>query len=67
VATEGTTERVFKSRTEEANGIIARLGGGPFAPEADAFTCPRCPHFFVCAAVPEGPLDLSAAEIDTAF
>jgi DNA helicase-2/ATP-dependent DNA helicase PcrA len=59
IATEETTERVFKSRTEEANGIVAKLGAGPFAPEADAFACPRCPHFFVCAAVPEGPLDLS--------
>jgi DNA helicase II / ATP-dependent DNA helicase PcrA len=36
--------------------ILAGIASGHFAPCQDTFTCPRCPHFFICAAAPDGPL-----------
>ena len=41
------------ARVEE---ILADISSGNFPPDQDSFTCPRCPHFFICAAAPDGPL-----------
>jgi superfamily I DNA/RNA helicase len=38
--------------------ILANISSGNFPPDPDNFTCPRCPHFFICAATPEGPLSI---------
>jgi hypothetical protein len=39
--------------------MLASLTAGQFPPHIDAVRCSRCPHFFVCAATPRGPLTLS--------
>jgi hypothetical protein len=36
--------------------MLKNIAAGEFPVEIDAVTCPRCPHFFVCAAAPKGPL-----------
>ena len=46
------------NRKNKSNGMLAGIAGGAFPTEVDAVTCPRCPHFFVCAATPPGPLAL---------
>ena len=39
--------------------ILAGIAAGLFPPDPDSFRCPRCPHFFICASVPEGPLAIA--------
>lgn len=39
--------------------ILDSITSGDFPPDTNAFSCPRCPHFFICAAMPEGPLSIS--------
>jgi DNA helicase-2/ATP-dependent DNA helicase PcrA len=39
--------------------ILAGIAGGLFPPDPDAFRCPRCPHFFICASAPEGLLTIA--------
>lgn len=46
-------------RQKKSDTLLAGITAGAFAPEVDAVTCPRCPHFFVCPATPSGPLKLS--------
>jgi hypothetical protein len=43
----------------ETEDILAGIKGGLFPPKIGPVTCPRCPHFFVCAATPKGPLVFS--------
>jgi len=52
------TEKVLANRNERANTILKQLIRGQYPATPDAFTCPRCPHFFVCAAAPQGTLEL---------
>lgn len=47
------------NRTTKSDGMLARIAQGWFPPEVDPVTCPRCPHFFICAATPHGPITLS--------
>ncbi len=53
------TRRKLESRETAAEKILAGIASGAFDPDTDPFRCPRCPHFFICAATPDGPLDLS--------
>ena len=46
------------NRKKKSDGMLAGIARGAFPTEVDAVTCPRCPHFFVCAATPPGPLTL---------
>jgi hypothetical protein len=39
--------------------MLAGIAAGRFPPEINAVVCPRCPHFFICAATPTGPLSLA--------
>lgn len=39
--------------------ILAGIVAGLFPPHPNSFTCPRCPHFFICASVPQGPLAIA--------
>jgi superfamily I DNA/RNA helicase len=63
--TDETAEVVTISATKLGNRrtksetMLAGIAGGAFPTEIDAVTCPRCPHFFVCPATPEGPLTLT--------
>ncbi len=62
--TDEVEEPVSLSSTQINNRIAKieqKLDGintGSFAPDIDPVICPRCPHFFICAAVPEGSLTL---------
>lgn len=47
------------NRVKKTEILIDGINGGAFDPLPDAFTCPRCPHFFICAATPEGDLDVT--------
>lgn len=57
VAIKGDLEKHKKS----AGDLLHDIKAGKFPPEPDAFSCPRCPHFFVCAAVPAGPIQVKVA------
>jgi hypothetical protein len=46
------------SRQKKSNEMLAGIAAGAFPTEVDPVSCPRCPHFFVCAAAPPGPLTL---------
>lgn len=39
--------------------ILAGIAAGLFPPNPDSFRCPRCPHFFICASAPQGPLAIA--------
>lgn len=53
------SDKKFDNRREEAQTMLSGINAGNFPTEIDAVTCPRCPHFFICPAVPKGPLDMS--------
>ena len=46
------------NRQKKSDTMLAGIAAGEFPTEVDAVTCPRCPHFFICAAAPPGPLKL---------
>jgi superfamily I DNA/RNA helicase len=46
----------MKHRRATSEALVAGITAGRFAPDPDAVRCPRCPHFFICAATPRGPL-----------
>jgi hypothetical protein len=46
----------LNNRKERVERHVVQIAAGQFPPETDAVTCPRCPHFFICAAVGQGPL-----------
>lgn len=48
----------LSNRQKKSDTMLAGIAAGSFPTEVDVVTCPRCPHFFVCAAVPPGPLKL---------
>jgi hypothetical protein len=49
---------MMNNRRAKSNRMLADLAGGHFPTNMDAVTCPRCPHFFICAATPHGVLTL---------
>lgn len=53
------TPTKLSNRQKRSDALLAGIAAGEFPPEVDAVTCPRCPHFFICAATPSGPLKLS--------
>lgn len=53
------TARKEKTRVETAENILDGIATGRFPVKWNAFSCPRCPHFFICAASPEGPLTVT--------
>ncbi|MEP7240054.1 MAG: 3'-5' exonuclease [Devosia sp.] len=52
------TPKVMGNRITDANRVLEKINAGLFEPDTDPVTCARCPHFFVCAATPEGPVEL---------
>ena len=52
------TDRKMKNREATSARLLAAISAGEFPPEIDSFSCPRCPHFFICAAIPRGDLSL---------
>lgn len=51
--------KTVESRRVKASEFRADIAAGRFPPKLDAVACPRCPHFFICAATPAGPLSLA--------
>jgi superfamily I DNA/RNA helicase len=51
--------RKIETRRTKTTNMLAQIADGSFPPNVSAVRCPRCPHFFICAATPEGPLSLS--------
>jgi len=64
--TDGTMESVpmtprkLDNRREKSESIVQEIARGMFPTNPDPVSCPRCPHFFICAAVPGG--NISSAE-----
>lgn len=62
--TDGAAENVtitaakLNNRSEKSDDMLRRIAAGWFPPQTDPVTCPRCPHFFVCSAMPRGSLKL---------
>lgn len=50
------TSQKLENRRETSDAILRQIAAGWFPVDIDAVTCPRCPHFFVCSAVPKGSL-----------
>src|SRR6187402_56484 len=50
------TPAKLTNRMRKSQDMLSGIAGGEFPPEVNAVTCPRCPHFFICAATPGGPL-----------
>lgn len=52
------TQAKLNTRIKRSEEMLAGITTGQFPPEVDNVTCPRCPHFFICAATPIGPLTI---------
>lgn len=48
----------LNNRRTRSDTMLAGIAAGQFPTDPDPVTCPRCPHFFICAATPGGPLTL---------
>ena len=48
----------LNKRRDRSDEMLSEIAKGQFPPNINEVTCPRCPHFFVCAATPRGPLAL---------
>lgn len=44
-------------KTDKTAELVRTLLAGSFSPERDPHSCPRCPHYFSCGRLPNGPLD----------
>lgn len=53
------TQQKLNRRRDRSTEMLAVISAGWFPPEVDQVTCPRCPHFFICAAAPKGPLNIA--------
>jgi superfamily I DNA/RNA helicase/Zn-dependent peptidase ImmA (M78 family) len=53
------TATKVENRRKNSDNILAGIDEGWFPTKVDAVTCPRCPHFFICAATPRGALVLT--------
>jgi DNA helicase II / ATP-dependent DNA helicase PcrA len=56
--TVGISPTKMNNRRTKSDAMLADITAGRFPPDVDAVRCPRCPHFFICAATPRGPLTL---------
>jgi len=52
------TARKLQNRRVSSDQMLRSIAGGLFPTEVDSVSCPRCPHFFVCAAAPKGRITL---------
>jgi hypothetical protein len=51
------SERVLRNRRATAAEMIGKIGAGRFPRDESPRTCPRCPAFFICGAVPDGAFE----------
>ncbi len=54
------TAQKLKNRRATSDEMLRGIAAGQFPLEIDPVSCPRCPHFFVCGAVPRGQLIVPA-------
>lgn len=47
---------IVRKRVADADQVLGKIRSGQFPTDPDPTRCARCPHFFVCAAVPAGQL-----------
>ena len=52
------SSRKLGNRRDKSDAMLAEIASGCFPAKVDSVICPRCPHFFICAAVPAGTLKL---------
>ena len=52
------TAQKLSNRRTTSNEMLNGVALGEFPTEVDPVACPRCPHFFICGAVPRGTLTL---------
>ena len=52
------SSKKLSNRRSRIEDMLGHIVGGWFPPKPDPVTCPRCPHFFICAARPHGSLTL---------
>jgi CRISPR/Cas system-associated exonuclease Cas4 (RecB family) len=52
------TKRKLKTRSEKVHEILKRIRSGDFPVREEARTCPRCPNFFICGALPSGAISI---------
>ncbi len=45
-------DRVMQDRLKKAETALKGLGAGDYPPKESEKNCPRCPHYFICSAVP---------------
>lgn len=50
------TPRMIDNRVAKMEMLLGGIAAGQFPTIIDPVTCPRCPHFFICAATPAGPI-----------
>lgn len=53
------TERKLGTRQSRSDAMLEKIFSGQFPTDVDAVRCPRCPHFFLCPALPQGSLKLT--------
>ena len=53
------TNQKVENRRNKTDQMLLGITNGSFPPQIDAVQCPRCPHYFICAATPHGPLSLA--------
>jgi hypothetical protein len=53
------TNQRIKGKSEKSGAMLASIAAGWYLPEVDSVACPRCPHFFICDAVPRGTLTIA--------
>lgn len=52
------TARKLETRRNKLQDIVRGARLGEFEAKAEARSCPRCPHFFVCGELPAGALSI---------
>ncbi|MYB37244.1 MAG: PD-(D/E)XK nuclease family protein [Gammaproteobacteria bacterium] len=50
------TPRKLATRQSNSERMLRGIAEGWFPPEPEPVVCARCPHFFICPALPGGPL-----------
>lgn len=60
--TMSISAKKLETRRQKVQNIIRSVRSGDFPPKAEARTCPRCPHFFICGNLPDGAVTVKKLE-----
>jgi DNA helicase II / ATP-dependent DNA helicase PcrA len=53
------TEKKISNKRAKSGVMLDDIAAGQFPPKVSSRTCPKCPHFFLCDAMPRGDLKLA--------